>query len=279
MRNHEPRIPRRASKDAGRSVLTGLGVGASALLLLGGVYLAGVRHGANTAPATPPAIVGNGSSSEREIPDAVPSMLPSPGVLTPEEEQQAKEADSDRAFGTLAVASPDPNASPSTDLDANNMPNNGSVPGDGPALTYAVRNAPLESLEGKKMTLGTYTDKPMIVELFASWCPTCREQAPHMTDLQNELGDKAEILALTTEDSTTDHDKVQRFADDAKASFVVGFIPRETALLFAEKEGDGIPIPQTLVVSPSGHVLKQFIGYSPSDLDEAKRLVLAMTTK
>ena len=64
-----------------------------------------------------------------------------------------------------------------------------------------------------------------VVEFWATWCPPCKDSMPHLSDLQDELGDKIVIIGLSDEE----HGVAKKFLDDpawaAKTRYTLGTDP------------------------------------------------------
>lgn len=146
---------------------------------------------------------------------------------------------------------------------------------DGSTLPDAVRNAALKTLDGQTIRLADYAGKTVVLELWASWCPSCRAQAPHLVRLKNELSGKpVEIIALSVEDPVTEGEKVRAAARELGLNYTAAFLPRDLALTFAKTENGGIPIPQTIVLTPDGRIAKHVVGFDPDkDLAEIRRII------
>ena len=67
-----------------------------------------------------------------------------------------------------------------------------------PAITFQewVANAPTNT-----------SGKPILLKFFATWCPVCRSSPPLLNRLQDEIGDKITIIALSNEDTKTITDR------------------------------------------------------------------------
>lgn len=45
------------------------------------------------------------------------------------------------------------------------------------------------------------SDKPVILDIYADWCPPCKMMAPIFEELSNELSDKYKFAKLNVDDS------------------------------------------------------------------------------
>lgn len=58
----------------------------------------------------------------------------------------------------------------------------------------------LKDLDGKEHSLADYKGKVVIVDIWGTWCPPCREEIPSFIKLQNELGDQGfQMIGLNYE--------------------------------------------------------------------------------
>ncbi len=57
----------------------------------------------------------------------------------------------------------------------------------------------LTDLSGNKVVLSTLFDKPVLINLWATWCPPCIAELPGLLDLQKEYATKAHFLFVTDE--------------------------------------------------------------------------------
>jgi thiol-disulfide isomerase/thioredoxin len=73
------------------------------------------------------------------------------------------------------------------------------------------------------------SDKPYVLELFAVWCPHCRNMVPVLDRLQQADGDKVDIIAVPASPLSYDHTSPLTAADAASyaqrynATYRIGF--------------------------------------------------------
>lgn len=63
-------------------------------------------------------------------------------------------------------------------------------PRPAPALSFS-------NLQGKTLTLSDFKGKPVIVNLWATWCGPCQREMPSLDELQSQLGDKIAVVAIS----------------------------------------------------------------------------------
>ena len=93
----------------------------------------------------------------------------------------------------------------------------GPQPGD-PAPEFS-----LLTLDGKTFDLAEYKGKkPVYLIFWATWCPNCKHEIPHIKALYNALNDKVAIVAINVSinDSLA---KVRRYVDEYKLPYPVAF--------------------------------------------------------
>ena len=56
---------------------------------------------------------------------------------------------------------------------------------------------------GQSFTLAQFADKPILLETFAVWCPTCTSQQRQIRALHEEVGDSVVSISLNTDPNET----------------------------------------------------------------------------
>ena len=137
-----------------------------------------------------------------------------------------------------------------------------SKPTPQPADPSAVLNTALQSLDGGAFRLADYPGKIVVLNFWATWCPPCRREIPHLIEMNREFKSRGvEFVGLSTEDPTTTREKVREFANEYGIDYKLGFTDAKFANLLMEGRTN---IPQVYVIR-DGHALYRFRGFNEQD--------------
>lgn len=89
-------------------------------------------------------------------------------------------------------------------------------------------NFTLQTLDGKEVSLADYRGKKVMINFWATWCPPCREETPHLVNYYNEHAKEGnfEILSINAMSTESKSEKVGQFIDEYKMTFPVLIDPR-----------------------------------------------------
>lgn len=142
------------------------------------------------------------------------------------------------------------------------------APGKQYTISENTRSWTLTDLSGKTVRFGDLLDKPVFVNLWATWCPPCRAELPGIQKLYGQYKNKVRFLLLSDEPSG----KVMAFARkhhyEDMPFYRYRFMPQD----FATKS-----IPATFVVSKKGKVVLVKKGAARWDADKVKKLLDALS--
>jgi len=113
------------------------------------------------------------------------------------------------------------------------------------------------------------TDRPTLVNLWATWCVPCRREMPELAALAERAGDRLAVVGVSL-DTGSARRQVPRVAAKLGVGYPV-FTTEEPAWpeIFA---GEEVFIPLTYLVGPDGRVQEVFAGWS----EETSERVLAV---
>ena len=111
--------------------------------------------------------------------------------------------------------------------------------------------------------------KAVILDFWATFCPPCREEIPHLNSLIAKYGsDNLHVVGLNV-GGDEDRPKIPDFISSMKVQYPVAFPEDELSqFIFAERDD----IPQTAVFDRNGRMITKIIGFSPQiqkQLDDA----------
>ncbi|MGB3261008.1 peroxiredoxin family protein [Paenisporosarcina sp.] len=115
----------------------------------------------------------------------------------------------------------------------------------------------LTTLDGKKVKLSDYQGKKVILNFWATWCPPCKAEMPHMQNYYEDFAEQenVEILAvnLTSGDSA---DKVDDFVRDYGLTFP---IPMDVEGAVGQTF-EAITIPTSYMIDTKGRIQNKIVG-------------------
>lgn len=127
------------------------------------------------------------------------------------------------------------------------------------------------SLDGQRVSLASLKkdDRPMIVELFGTWCPNCHDEAKHLSELARTY-DKAGLVVVglafeLTDDLERSRRQIERYRDRYDIGFPLLIGGKADKATVAER----VPMidrmrsyPTTIFIDAKGKVRGVYTGYS-----------------
>lgn len=114
----------------------------------------------------------------------------------------------------------------------------------------------LTTLEGETVTLSEYKGKKVILNFWATWCPPCKAEMPHMQNFHETYGEDVEIIAVNLTDKDSGLDKIQQFIDDYELTFSV---PLDEAGEVGTTY-QAITIPTSYILTTEGTIQHKIVG-------------------
>ena len=124
----------------------------------------------------------------------------------------------------------------------------------------AQRGEPVElaadTLDGTRLDLATLRGKPVVVNVWGSWCPPCRKEAPALQAASEKLKGIASFVGVNTRD---DDGQAQAYERRFKVSYP-SVVDTGTLLLSFRGAVAPTQIPSTLVLDARGRIAARFSG-------------------
>lgn len=125
---------------------------------------------------------------------------------------------------------------------------------------FALRPMPLfsvESIKGEQLDSRALCERPIVVNLWATWCAPCAAEAPELVAIKTAFADQLEVVGISLDDPDPDvNQRVRAFAARHALNFPVFVASQELRSRLPP-----IPaLPATLLVNSSCYMVKQFTG-------------------
>ena len=120
---------------------------------------------------------------------------------------------------------------------------------------YAAPNLALTDLAGRSVSLADYRGQVVLVNLWATWCPPCKEEMPALeTFYRKHKQNGFTIVAINDGDAIED---VIPFVEEYGLSFPIWLDPTYIA---TEKAFKTINLPSSYVINREGQVVLRWVG-------------------
>jgi len=146
------------------------------------------------------------------------------------------------ALGALALAAGVPSASFAS-LDALT----------GPSLGAAAPAFDLKTIDGQSVSLDTFKGRTLVINVWATWCPPCREEMPDLIASAPKLA-KTDVAVLGV-DTTEEAPVVRAFASSKTVPYPLAIDGDKSF----EKSYDVQYFPTTFVIDPQGILRARYI--------------------
>ena len=138
----------------------------------------------------------------------------------------------------------------------------GSQPGTNLPLppTKAVSEMTWTTDDNRVQKLSDMMGKAVILDFWATYCPPCRQEIPHLNALIAKYGaDNLKIVGLNV-GGQDDRPEIPKFLANTKIDYPIAYPEEElTRFIFADRDD----IPQTVVFDRSGKMVSKIVGFSP----------------
>jgi len=122
-------------------------------------------------------------------------------------------------------------------------------------LGREIPNFTFPDINGKEVSLSDHRGKVVLVNVWATWCPPCRQEMPSMQSLYEKFkGENFEILALSID--SEGRAAVAPFMRRMRLTFPALLDPRETIRPLYGITG----VPESFIIDKQGILVEKIIG-------------------
>jgi len=131
------------------------------------------------------------------------------------------------------------------------------------AIGATLKDSQMQGLSGPSKKLSSFYGKPLVINVWASWCGPCRKEMGSLQRLSRRAGGtQFNVIGISTDDY---RESAAAFLKHAKTTFP-NFIDHDVIL---ENMLGADRIPLTILVDAHGRVLDKFYGANEWDSPEA----------
>jgi thiol-disulfide isomerase/thioredoxin len=121
-------------------------------------------------------------------------------------------------------------------------------------MDYPATRLDLVTLDGTPVSLSDFRDQTVLVNLWATWCPPCRQEMPILNDFYEKYKDQGFVLiAIDQEES---REVVQPFVEEFGLSFPI-WLDED---YLAQQAFKTVNLPSSYVIDRNGRVRLLWIG-------------------
>ena len=139
--------------------------------------------------------------------------------------------------------------------------------------TNGIETLGWQTIQGDAQKLAAYQGKVVVLDLWATYCPPCLEEIPHLNSLQTKYGERIQIVGLHV-GGAEDERNIPAFVEKLKINYLLAY-PDDELMRMLTDGNDAIP--QTFVFDRSGKLVKKIVGFDnivKAQLDDAIEQVI-----
>jgi thiol-disulfide isomerase/thioredoxin len=151
-------------------------------------------------------------------------------------------------------------------------PSNGSgrMPPSETAARTNARGGAWTMLDGRRVGLEDFRGEVVVLDFYATYCPPCREEIPHLVALQKRYGPQGlKVIGLNV-GGQEDQAKVPAYVRELGIQYQLANPDEETVDMFL---AGNTSIPQTFVFDRQGQLVQHFVGFDRAVASQLERAV------
>lgn len=132
------------------------------------------------------------------------------------------------------------------------------------AVSLKASEFQLKTLDNEIISLSDLRGKKLFINFWATWCPPCKEEMPHMNDYYEKYAEKhnVDILAINITNQEFSKNDIEKFAKDYEIKFPILLDEKGTVSMDYEI----LMIPTSFIVDEEGRVVEKIVGPVTKDI-------------
>jgi len=141
------------------------------------------------------------------------------------------------------------------------------------AVPPALRETSLKTLDGESVKLSDFSDKVVVVNIWATWCGPCRLEMPELVKMSNEYKSRGLVVLglATTYNEQNDPQRVKDYVKNQNVPYKIIWDDGTLAGPLVEAVQGRSVIPQSFVISRDGKIVKHFTGFNQAQTPQLMR--------
>lgn len=115
-----------------------------------------------------------------------------------------------------------------------------------------------------------FENKIILLNFWATWCPPCRAEIPHLNNLKRKYKDSFEVIAVALggkNGKLTPQEELNAFIKEYKINYIV--TNSEENYKVADLLGGVRTIPTMFMFDSSGKIIQKYVGVVPEEMMES----------
>ena len=141
-------------------------------------------------------------------------------------------------------------------------------------LSAQIRDTTLQTLDGNTLKLSDFSNKVVVLNLWATWCGPCRTEMPELVKMSNEYKARGLVvlgLATTYNEQSGGEAGVKAYIKQNNVPYQIIWDDGTLAGPLVEAVQGRSVIPQSFVISRDGNIVKHFTGFNLNQTPQLMR--------